>query len=705
MTTLFDAMDFSTEDHTMHSYLWIVVCGGLAAAFMAWGIGANDVANSFATSVGSRTLKLWQAVIIAAVPRAPTSTHKSQPLWSYSLPEGIFEFAGAMALGGVTTSTVSSKISNVDMFAHVPEIYMYGMLCSLTIAGVWLAVATYLCLAVSTTHSIIGAVMGFSLVFGSWGGVIWHKEIGDFPYTSGFLPVVLSWFFSPIIGGLLAAIIFNLNRICILRRKHSTTLAIWSLPVLVFITFFINLLFVLAKGAKSDMQARWPCTKSTGYKGLPIKDCSDMYNASAWISAAAAGGLSIITGIIFVPLMLRNVRRRKFASEEAAIKPEEVVQNAGAEQLVPAPADSPNDSSGGGAEAADMDVDIEKVAAMSTSVKHGDHHPDDDLPQFHKSFKVYRVPDDSPHWKLPFLWSKHVYSKLVRQVIKGLFYNVHKDVSFDQQIQAIHAGVELFNPETERIYMVLQVFSASCVAFAHGSNDVANSIGPFSAIYTVYQTSQVPSSSTETPKWIFAMGGSMIVFGLMTYGYNIIQTIGVKLLALTPSRGFSAELAAGLTISLSSFYGIPVSTTQIIIGAETGIGMSESFLHGTNYWLLLRTFFGWIWTILLAVGFCAALFSAGAYAPSIIMAQELNLYNDAIFDTSVRLYDAAAQLSASDPAAVLAISGVNASLTPAFMGDGKEAPVSMTTGQTISYLNQAVAIQEAAVDNATVIGG
>ena len=123
------------------SYLWMVICGGLAAFFMAWGIGANDVANSFATSVGSKTLQLWQAVIIA----------------------GIFEFTGAVALGGETTKTIASDIANISNFYDSPEVYMYGMLCSITIAGIWLLTSCYFKLPVSTTHSIIGSIMGFSL--------------------------------------------------------------------------------------------------------------------------------------------------------------------------------------------------------------------------------------------------------------------------------------------------------------------------------------------------------------------------------------------------------------------------------------------------------------------------------------------------------------------------------------------------------------
>ena len=89
--------------------------------------------------------------------------------------------------------------------------------------------------------------MGFSLVFGGGNGVLWNEKKGDFPFSRGFLPVVLSWFFSPLIAGVLSAIIFLLNRTIILRRANSTIKAIWSLPVLLFFTLLINIMFVLAK--------------------------------------------------------------------------------------------------------------------------------------------------------------------------------------------------------------------------------------------------------------------------------------------------------------------------------------------------------------------------------------------------------------------------------------------------------------------------
>ena len=98
----------------------------------------------------------------------------------------------------------------------------------------------------------------------------------------------------------------------------------------------------------------------------------------------------------------------------------------------------------------------------------------------------------------------------------------------DQTIHDMHAAAEVFSPETEQVYKYLQVFSACAVSFAHGANDVANAVGPFSGIWYVYRFWTI-SSSGDTPVWVMAMGGAGIVVGLATYGYNIMMTLGVGL--------------------------------------------------------------------------------------------------------------------------------------------------------------------------------
>jgi PiT family inorganic phosphate transporter len=126
----------------------------------------------------------------------------------------------------------------------------------------------------------------------------------------------------------------------------------------------------------------------------------------------------------------------------------------------------------------------------------------------------------------------------------------------------------------ERVFAVLQIMTAASVAFAHGSNDVANAIGPLAAIIGVVQGAAVEGKATVAP-WMLMVGGLGIVLGLATWGYRVMETVGRRITELTPSRGFAAELAAALTIVLASRLGIPVSTTHILVGAVLGVGLAR----------------------------------------------------------------------------------------------------------------------------------
>jgi PiT family inorganic phosphate transporter len=112
------------------------------------------------------------------------------------------------------------------------------------------------------------------------------------------------------------------------------------------------------------------------------------------------------------------------------------------------------------------------------------------------------------------------------------------------------------------------------MAFAHGSNDVANGIGPLAAVVSIVSTGEVTQSS-DLPLWILVLGGAGIVLGLSTMGYRVMKTIGTKITELTPSRGFCAEIAAATTVVIASRLGLPVSTTHIIVGAVLGVGLAR----------------------------------------------------------------------------------------------------------------------------------
>jgi PiT family inorganic phosphate transporter len=186
---------------------------------MAWNIGANDVANAMGTAVGSRSITMKQAVILAA----------------------IFEFAGAFLVGGHVTNTVRKGIVSTDIFQGTPEIFVLGMLAALLAAGVWLNLATFLGLPVSTTHSIIGSIVGFGLLVGGVSAIHWGKL--------GF--VVMSWVVSPICGGLVAWTIFTFIKRTVLTSWNPVRAARRIVPILIFPVATILVLSVLYKGLKN----------------------------------------------------------------------------------------------------------------------------------------------------------------------------------------------------------------------------------------------------------------------------------------------------------------------------------------------------------------------------------------------------------------------------------------------------------------------
>jgi PiT family inorganic phosphate transporter len=154
--------------------------------------------------------------------------------------------------------------------------------------------------------------------------------------------------------------------------------------------------------------------------------------------------------------------------------------------------------------------------------------------------------------------------------------------------------------QVERVFVVLQILTACAVAFAHGSNDVANSIGPLAAISSAVSGSELASKAPVAP-WMLAIGGVGIVIGLATWGYRVMETIGKRITELTPSRGFAAELAAATTIVIASRLGIPVSTTHTLVGAVLGVGMARG-IGAIDMRVVGSIFISWVATLPIAAG-------------------------------------------------------------------------------------------------------
>ena len=203
---------------------------GLAAAFglfMAWGIGANDVANAMATSVGSKALTIRQAILVAA----------------------IFEFVGAVLAGGEVTSTIRKGIVDADLLSGTPELLVYGMLAALLAAGTWLLIASKNGWPVSTTHSIVGAIVGFAAVGIGVDAVKWGK-VGT---------IVMSWVISPLTAGFIAYLIYRSVQKLILSKEDPLEKAKRYVPVYIFLAAFTITLVTILKGLKHvglDMSIR-----------------------------------------------------------------------------------------------------------------------------------------------------------------------------------------------------------------------------------------------------------------------------------------------------------------------------------------------------------------------------------------------------------------------------------------------------------------
>jgi len=255
-------------------YLWIVITGGAFAFFASGGIGANDAANAFATSVGSKALTMKQAVFLAA----------------------IFETLGAILMGSHVTDTIRKGIADYKCFEDDPELLMYGCMWVILAVGLWLFLASYLEMPVSTTHSCVGGMIGMAMVLKGANCVIWYKPIETFPYVGGVVGIVMSWFLSPLFSGMIACIVYSLTRTFVLRKDFNSNRINIAYPILIGSTITINTFFIIYKGAKGLGLHKTPLEVAFG--------------------VAFGGGLLFSLATIPIVPKLKNYVKRKLDTNE-----------------------------------------------------------------------------------------------------------------------------------------------------------------------------------------------------------------------------------------------------------------------------------------------------------------------------------------------------------------------------------------------------
>jgi len=493
----------------LHAYEWIVGLGGLLAVTTAYGIGANDVANAFASSVGSGAISIKTAVILA----------------------GIFEFSGALLMGSHVTDTIRKGIADYSCFEDDPAILMYGCMCVLAAMSVWLVTASYLEMPVSTTHSCVGGMIGMTMVSRGVNCVTWTKETDKFPYIKGVSAIVVSWLLSPIVSGIFASFFFYILRLSVLRSENSFTRSKYAFPILLGSTVCINVFFIVYKGAKFLKLNETPIETAFAY------------------AFGLGGGVGLLS-LIIVPY-LHKLAEQTFIDE------------------------------------------------MKDDENHGNH-------EIEIGDDKCEPPDNTKLHMRIYNFIKNSLNMDRREIIEG-----------DETVMNIHENAEKFDDRTEISMRYLQIITACCDAFAHGANDVANSIAPFGAIWAIYESGEVSKKKNDlgdNAYWILSLGAFGIVIGLATYGYKILHAIGTKLTKITPSRGTCIELGSACVIIMGSRLGWPLSTTHCQVGATVGVGLLEG-KKGINYKILRKTILGWIVTLVVVGGGTALLFVQGAYAP------------------------------------------------------------------------------------------
>ena len=530
-------------------YFWFLIVGGFISFFNAWGIGANDCANSFATSVGSGVLTLKKALIIA----------------------GIFEFLGSLLMGALVSDTVRKKIVDISIYESNPYALMLGMLTANFSAGIWLTIASYFRYPVSTTHSIIGAIIGFSMAYGGTSAVAWDSV--------GF--VVLSWILSPILSGLFSFVFYYLCKRFVFTKDNAYNLTLRIFPLLIFGTFLINTFFIF-------------------YKGSPQYNLKDL---PPWISVTISLSISVFLGLLTYFLYVPYIRKK--------------INN-----MFNLPENS-NDVSNSTTTVEELEMEgIKSEKVMEIKNETGESHTDVIDVDEVKSSVIEPETESEPQTENTLLRSGDSFENFEYDNTKTMKENIKRSSEYTKEmkdhlensmIEDLHKNAIEYDPKVERACTWLQVITACFSAFTHGANDVANSIAPFATVYAIQTTSQI-SPKSEIPIWMLAMGGIGIMVGLGTWGYKIIKRIGSELTKITPSRGFIIELSDALAVLIATQIKMPVSTTHCQVGSVVGCGLADG--KGNVKWSLVKNIvYSWIITLPVTGFISAGLFSYAYYSP------------------------------------------------------------------------------------------
>lgn len=544
----------------LHQYDYLLAIGTIFAFLDAWNIGANDVANSWASSVSSRSLTYFQAMCGASV----------------------LEFAGAVGVGGRVADTIRTKIVDVSSFDEAPGLLMLGMVCAILASSLYLTICTKIGMPVSTTHSILGGVLGMG--FGALGssGVIWvgYDDNGAVVIKEGVIQVFLAWIIAPVLSGVAGAITFTITKYGVMLRSNPTMKGLIAIPFFFWLTGSLITMLLIWKGGDYEI---------------------DLTEAEIPGVIVGAGALfALLITLFFVPYVYRLVIK-----EDWQLKPWMFIQGPLLLKRgeVPPP---PADFRGPVRNFYDGHLTRDELDAQR-SERAAAHNPEGDVEAQHEKkvadtagsdsdvavptqerssgpgFKgtasylrtdgiIGPKPEGQKWFTGAMLWWRFKWV-LFRGVDLDIIAAQKREGVLAGDLAEVHARATHFDNKTEYLYTFLQIMTASAASFVHGANDVANAVGPYASIYQIWKSGKVPGDESVVPVWILAFGGIGIALGCWTYGYHIMSNLGNKLTLMSPSRGFSMELGAVIAVIIATQLGKFTSVTT----SQFSANMSQPF--------------------------------------------------------------------------------------------------------------------------------
>ncbi|KAL5337474.1 phosphate transporter [Aspergillus crustosus] len=573
-------------------YDYIFAIGTFFAGLDAYNNGANDVANAWATSVSSRSITYRQAMIFGT----------------------IFEMVGAITVGARTADTIKNGIIPHEAFQGNAGVQMLAFTCALAGASTWVMWCTRHSAHVSSTYSLVSAVAGVGVATAGASQVQWGWNGGQ-----GLGAIFAGLGMAPAIAACFGAIIYSLIKFVVHMRKNPVPWAVWASP------FFF-------------LVAATICTLSIVYKGSPNLGLG---KKPAWYVAAVTmgtgGGVFLLAFIFFVPWLHAMVIKR-----DGSIR----WYHAFMGPLLwsrPYPADADRaivvvpkyavvqETPIGSPETLVGDDDLGKSAQPHVTEKSGD------VAEAQVDYKrLMEEADERFNARLregrgilagPLAWAmrtlhnnklgageiyewhniKIIFKRIPAMIVCGALYGMHYDIHAAQsgvhgtpegkRMERVYAHAPKWSDESEHAFSFIQVITACTASFAHGANDIGNSVGPWAVLYGAWKTGSAAESEAEVEVWQLAVLSATISVGLITYGYNIMKVMGNKITYHSPSRGSSMEMGAALTVLIFSQYKLPVSTSMCITGATVGVGLCNGTFKAVNWQRVVLLLFSWIMTI------------------------------------------------------------------------------------------------------------